>query len=144
MKLKLNFKGTDFALLGALLLFSLIMAGCDDNGYTISGGGGGGTPPPAESEADKCAPGFYSFGTDSDGKTHFTYILQKNGVVKYNLQDGPVGEYTVTGDRVAMNNVFPNNPSRLLELYVTEAAEDCTYTVLRGTVNGAAVTSRRL
>ena len=80
MKLKLNFKDTDFVLLGALLLFSLIMAGCDDNGYTISGGGGGGTPPPAESEADKCAPGFYSFGTDSMAR-HISHTSCKRMVL---------------------------------------------------------------
>lgn len=124
-----------------IILLSLLLVGCDDNGYTITGGG---TAPPPVSEADRCAPGFYSFGTDSDGKTHFTYILQKNGVVKYNLEGGPSGKYTVVGTKVSMDNVFPNDPTRRLELFVTEAAEDCTYTLLQGTVNGAAVSSRRL
>lgn len=96
------------------------------------------------SEADRCAPGRYSFGTDADGKQHFDYTLQTGGVVRYNLTGGPVGRYTVSGSRISMNNVFPGNPTRLLELNVTQSAADCKYLVMRGTVNGAAVSSRRL
>ena len=96
------------------------------------------------SKADRCAPGRYSFGTDSDGKQHFDYTLQTGGVVRYNLTGGPVGRYTVSGSRISMNNVFPGDPTRLLELNVTQSAADCKYLVMRGTVNGAAVSSRRL
>jgi hypothetical protein len=93
---------------------------------------------------DSCAPGHYSFGTDADGKTHFDYVLQAGGVVRYNLTGGPVGRYTVSGSQVSMNNVFPGDPGRQLVLTVTQAAADCRFLVMRGAVNGAAVSSRRL
>ena len=122
-----------------LILIALMLGGCHESS---SSSGGGSAPAPAVSY--KCAIGFYNFGTDSDGKTHFTFLLQDKGRVKYNLQDGPVGKYELIGDKVSMNNVFPNDPVRRLELYVTEAAEDCRYITLQGTVNGAAVTSKRI
>ena len=133
----------------------LLLTACSDDGGSSSGAA---TSTPAASPtvaststasvstsaADRCAPGRYSFGTDADGKQHFDYTLQTGGVVRYNLEGGPVGRYTVSGSRIAMNNVFPGDPKRLLELNITKAAADCKYLLMRGTVNGAAVSSRRL
>ena len=133
-----------------LLSALLLLTACSDDNSSNSGAG---TSTPAASAsvaaaptstADRCAPGRYSFGTDSDGKTHFDYTLETGGVVRYNLTNGPVGRYTVSGSQISMNNVFPGDPTRLLVLNITKSAADCKYLVMRGTVNGAAVTSRRL
>ena len=100
---------------------------------------------PAPSVDYSCAMGTYDFKVRSDPtNVHFTYTLHDNGVVRYNLEGGPVGNYTIRGKIISMDNVFPNEAGRLLVLNVAEQTPNCKYQVLRGKVNGADVVSRRI
>jgi hypothetical protein len=91
------------------------------------------------------AVGTYDFREDSEpNKVHFTYVLQNNGKVKYNLTNGPVGTYTISGNTIAMKGVWVETPERVLEMNVAITNPmNGNYKVLRGEVNGASVTSRR-
>lgn len=90
------------------------------------------TPAPVAASSDEqCAYGTYRMITNFDNDEHFRMTLEPNGIVRYNLRDGPSRRWSRSGNNITFA-VPDGSRDVTLTWGISRTSSDCTVLELRG------------
>ena len=98
------------------------------------------------SDPSQCAVGTYEFRTDSDNKRHFDAYFAADGTIHYNIQGGPKGSWSLSGNKLTFVGPFGKGYADYEDTWtVTKTRSDCSVLQFQGKSYGQAdVTATRI